>query len=294
MSLASPLAGPEDPEPRWQEQELSLAGDVRVPVKDDPYSDRVRCDHPEVADGAALGRALLGLAEACGRGRVVVLCRTPLESGLRGVGFTREARMPGFYRGTGACCVMGAGPDSARIEAEESADVRKVDGLVLRKASAPTPPLDAGPTRRATEADAPGIAELIAETFASYPTPSGDPGYIAADLRSGTPYRVVEEGGRVVACASADRVESARTAEITDCATRPECRGRGLMKALIAGLMDDLREIGYPTAFTLSRAVIPGVNLAFQHVGFRWRGRMVRSCRIGSGLEDMNVWSRRL
>jgi len=104
----------------------------------------------------------------------------------------------------------------------------------------------------------------------------------------------VREGGVVVACASADPVADARTAELTDCATRPDQRGRGLMQAILGDLMDDLRAMDYPTAFTLARARIPGVNLAFQRLGFDLQGTMVQSCRIGDGLEDMNVWSRRL
>ncbi len=113
-------------------------------------------------------------------------------------------------------------------------------------------------------------------------------------MESGTPFRMVTEGDEVVACASADLVAEAQTAELTDCATLPSARGRGLMQGLLADLCDDLRDLGYPTAFTLARAAVPGVNLAFARLGFRLRGRMLRSCRIGQGLEDMNVWSKDL
>jgi hypothetical protein len=44
----------------------------------------------------------------------------------------------------------------------------------------------------------------------------------------------------------------------------------------------------------LARARIPGINLAFQRLGFALRGCMPQSCRIGEGLEDMHVWSRAL
>ena len=60
---------------------------------------------------------------------------------------------------------------------------------------------------------------------------------------------------------------------------------------VLAGLAD-LRALGYPTAFTLARAAIPGVNLAFQRLDFQLRGTMPQSCRIGEGIEDMNIWSR--
>ena len=66
------------------------------------------------------------------------------------------------------------------------------------------------------------------------------------------------------------------------------------MQALLGDLMDDLRGMDYPTAFTLARATVPGVNMAFARLGFRFRGTMPRSCRIGEGIEDMNIWSRSL
>ena len=66
------------------------------------------------------------------------------------------------------------------------------------------------------------------------------------------------------------------------------------MQAILSDLTDDLRAMEYLTAFTLARAAIPGVNLAFERLGFKYRGTMQQSCRIGTGLEDMNVWSRYL
>jgi putative beta-lysine N-acetyltransferase len=165
---------------------------------------------------------------------------------------------------------------------------------VLEAKGDPMPPPEGIETRRATLADAPALAELLGETFEHYPTPSNDPEYVAQQLRDGTPFRVVEDGEQIVACASADLLRDARTAELTDCATRPQARGQGLMRRLLADLMDDLRDLGYPTAFTLARARIPGVNVAFSRLGFELRGTMLQSCRIGDGLEDMNVWSRAL
>jgi hypothetical protein len=50
----------------------------------------------------------------------------------------------------------------------------------------------------------------------------------------------------------------------------------------------------YRTAFTLARANVAGVNLAFERLSFTHAGIMTQSCRIGSGLEDMNIWTRTL
>ena len=151
----------------------------------------------------------------------------------------------------------------------------------------------AASTEIASVDDASEIAQLLDATFDDYPTPMQE-AYVAQQIEDGNVFRVVRERGEIVSCASADMVAEAMTAELTDCATRPTHRGRGFMRALLQDLMGDLRGLDYPTAFTLARAAVPGVNIAFQRCGFTLRGQMAQSCRIGDGLEDMNVWSRSL
>ncbi|WP_165703588.1 GNAT family N-acetyltransferase [Enhygromyxa salina] len=280
---------------------LKVAGASSVHARDDVYSDRIRCDHPGSPRGASLGRSLLAAAEQLDRGRVVAFVRPQVEDGLKQVGFEREGLIPGFYAGEVACAVMGAYPDANRGDLAHPREVAEVKALLAaheaKVTAAAEPPAPARPrieTHRATVEDAPAIAALLDETFSAYPTPSGDPEYVAAAIADGTPFRLVEDDGRVVACASADLILDARTAELTDCATRPSHRGRGLMQNVLLDLMDDLRALEYPTAFTLARARIPGVNLAFARLGFSFNGTMRQSCRIGSGIEDMNIMSRRL
>lgn len=282
-----------DPRPRGYDLAVQLRSGEQVEARIDTYSDRLRCDHPAVDDGAALADALKSAAREADRGRVVVLAAAELAPELRAADFHHEGTIPGFYAGEGDCAVLGFALDDARGEAGFAADVAAVDALI--EDYAPTPrPRPAVQTERAGADDAPALAALIDSTFAQYPTPSGRPEYLARAIEDGIPFRLVREAGEVIACASADLVPEARTAELTDCATRPEHRGRGLMQAILGDLMDDLRALDYPTAFTLARARIAGVNLGFKRLGFVYRGRMHRSCRIGGGLEDMNIWSRRL
>ncbi|MBN2798854.1 MAG: GNAT family N-acetyltransferase [Deltaproteobacteria bacterium] len=268
----------------------TLAGRPLV-FRDDPYSQRVRCDHPQVSDGALLGERLLGEAEERGRPRVVVLAAARLAEGLTSAGLWEEARMPGYYRGEEDCVVLGGAPHGA-IGLADPEGVARVDALL------PGYPVDGSApdlvSLRAAPEHAPLVAALVAEAFRYYPTPTGDPAYVRDQVEAGVPFRLLMDGGQPVAVASADLDRAALTAEITDCVVLPSHRRQGLMRALIRDLMGDLRGMDYPTAFTLARAVVPGINLAFRGMGFAYRGRMLRSCRIGDGLEDMNVWSRRL
>ncbi len=286
------LPAPTDPTPRSTPLTLTMAGDQTVTVRNDGYSDRIRCDHPKVTNGKALGEALLASARRHRRGRVVILASSTLRAGLEEAGMVFEANMPGFYRGQWDCSVLGYALDPKRATSSDREAVAYVDKLVME--NPPAKPRPRIKTIRALPEHATDLAELIAATFEHYPTPSGVPAYIEAQIREGVPFRFVKLDGRMVACASADLVREAKTAELTDCSTRPDQRGGGFMQAILNDLMQDMREMGHPTAFTLARACIPGVNLAFLRLGFELRGRMIRSCRIGSGMEDMNVWSRRL
>jgi len=300
-STLDQLPATDDPTPRVAPVPLDLPRPTAsaitpaapVVAKDDFYSDRIRCDHPVGVEGERLAEALLSEAESRDRGRVMVMAGADVATGLERGGLDCEAVIPGFYRGAADCVVMGAWPDPERAELADPEAAELVRELVEEKPATPKPrpPVD---TRLATPQDADAIAELLADTFPTYPTPSGDPEYVEAQLEEGTPFRLVEDDDDLVACASADLTPQARTAELTDCATRPSHRGNGYMQAILTDLMDDLRERDYPTAFTLARARVPGMNLAFHRLGFSLHGTMVRSCRIGDGIEDMNVWSTRL
>lgn len=296
MIKDTPLLSPysaADPRPRGFDVRLDLRSGEQVEARVDTFSDRLRCDHPPIQDAQGLAQALKQTADITGRGRIVVLAHSELAPELQAAEFFREGRIPGFYSGRDDCVVLGYAVDAARGEPGFAKDVAQVDAIIENYTPRPRarPAIE---TERATVEDAPILASLIDETFSQYPTPSGRPRYIAKAIEDGIPFRLVRENGKAVACASADLVPEARTAELTDCATRPDQRGRGLMQAILSDLMDDLREMDYPTAFTLARARVPGVNLGFKRLGFEYNGRMHRSCRIGDGLEDMNIWSRRL
>jgi putative beta-lysine N-acetyltransferase len=262
---------------------VELPDGTSVRFRDEEYSDRIRCDHPEVGDGEALGAVLRAEASRRGRGRIVALVRTNTVAGLKSLGYRLEAVMRGFYAGRDDCFVLGDYPDPGRA--------RLNGGLVTQFRRGRSPKARVS-SRRATRDDAPQIAALIGEAFEHYPTPSDQPEYIAKLIDQGIPFRIVGEAADLAACASADLVPDARTAEITDCVTSPEHRGKGIMQSLILDLLGDLQSMDYPTAFTLARAIEPGMNKAFFNTGFLFRGTMPKSCRIGGGIEDINVWSR--
>ncbi len=147
----------------------------------------------------------------------------------------------------------------------------------------------------ATEDDIPGLVILYSHVFESYPSPLTMPDFLLSTMRRNLVYAVIKDGdGNIVSAASADLDTKHRNAEMTDCATFPSERGKGLMRILLVRLEDELRRRGIRCAYTLARATAPGMNKVFYDLTYEYCGRLINNCDISGGFEDINIWSKRL
>ena len=103
-------------------------------------------------------------------------------------------------------------------------------------------------------------------------------------------FKVAIENDNIISIASADMDKCNMNAEITDCATYPEHRGRGILKNLISELEQELFQNGFKTLYSLSRAINPGINKALANLNYKYCGRLVNNCHICGNFEDMNIW----
>lgn len=273
---------------------------VRLPsgtarVVDDDISQRLRCDHPHGVDGEALAGVLKEECLHRGRSRAMVLAPPATASGLRRGGFDVESTIPGLYADGEDCSVMGWSAESERAEPNPFSD-RVLEVVLAQPAVVPDSDLPEGwQCRPAVEGDAAQVTDLLAHVFDRYPTPIDSPAHLLGELAEGVPFQVVTDaGGRVMGSVAASPHEDGAAAELTHFAVHPDANPLTLLPILFQCVLDDLRARGCGTAFAFARAVAPEVNLAFRQLGFRFGGRCPRSCRIGTGLEDMNTWSRTL
>lgn len=293
---------------------LKLGNNI-VTIFNDEHSDRVRCDHPNTSQGKAIAFFLTGAAHCLGRTKVLTMVEEKVAAELIEQGFRLAGTMPGFYRGKSGCSVLTYNLDEDRLQMANPKEDARV-GAILDKTNALNDSdiredfcllgdenlIEGSDNNQQPEQktilampdDAERIAQLIDKTFFDYPTPSHDPAYVRSQIESGVPFRYIEDDGKMVACASAELVPDALTAELTDCATLPEYRKKGYMQALLSHLMWDLKQKEYCSAFTYARARVPGINILFKKLGFQFCGSIHKSCRIGEGLEDMNMWIRPL
>lgn len=271
-------------------------------MRNDETSDRIRCDFPSIC-GTQLADTLIQRAEEWNRGKIISIVTESHAHDLQKSGFRLAAQMPKAYEGCKDIFIMSYNRDEDRLHLANPKEVSKVESLLETVALPEDASLEqlclkvaVGLVEESGKKDSGQISQLIAETFPEYPTPSSESAYIQKYIEEGNPFHGIrDKDRRLVACASADLFPQARTAELTDCATLPEYRGQGYMRALLVSLMKRLsHRQHYPTAFTMARARIPGINILFKQLGFQFCGRLSRSCLIGDGLEDMNIWARQL
>lgn len=146
----------------------------------------------------------------------------------------------------------------------------------------------------AREKDVDGMLALYQQVFKTYPSPLKYREYLRAVLHRDAIFRVIRRGDRVLSVASAELDRGHQAAELTDCATHPDERGKGLMGAILHALEGDLRRRGYRCAYTMARARSYGMNAAFHALGYEFNGRMVNNCDIYGSFEDMNLWVKNL
>jgi putative beta-lysine N-acetyltransferase len=260
---------------------------------DDPRNHRIRlvgCGE----DAAATANAVVEMARSRGYGKIWGFVAPDEWNALRKLGFRREGMLDGFLpdrHGVGIARYLH--PDRAR-----SARLAEEDAIVEQAlAAGPRPPTTLDPAftvRLATPEDCDQISRLLTTVFESYPTPIETGADILRAMAQEVHFALAEHQGRLVSVASADVDREHRVAEMTDCATLPEYRGRGLMQALLSAIEGEMRALELRGLFTLARATSVGINIAFARLGYRFRGRFINNCHIAGGWEDMNIWSKPL
>ncbi|WP_202078622.1 putative beta-lysine N-acetyltransferase [Caldalkalibacillus salinus] len=148
--------------------------------------------------------------------------------------------------------------------------------------------------RPANEDDAEAMASLYDQVFQTYPTPMNDPSFVAKMMNDEVYFTIVEHNGELISSCSADVMKKYKAAEMTDCATLPEHRGKGLLSHQFTHLEKRMEEKGVNTLFSYTRAVSIGMNLINARNGYTFRGRLIQNSHISGRLEDMNIWVKTL
>lgn len=254
----------------------------------DYTSERLWVFDYRVRDYDAFVECLDRRARAKGFGKIIIPTRESDAAAMAAAGFVSEGRAEGFFRGETAYFLV----RYLRPERRESPLLKEeLETLaeILRRPQTP-PPAGEFTLRTAEPADIPELAGLFGTVFRSYPTPIDDPEYLALTMRLGTFYQVAEHEGRIVGAAAAEVNPAHQHAEMTDFATHPDFRGRGLASHLLAALEQVCAARGFPCLWSLSRAGSYGMNLVFHRLGYRHGGTLINNAHIGGRFEDLHLW----
>ena len=208
-------------------------------------------------------------------------------------GYRQEASIPGFYQGKEAALFLGKYIDPSRAWADNNDVLSEVLALAQEKAEsgqadcALSPGLDLVSCR---PEQAEEISRIYKTLFPSYPFPIHDPEYLRQTIRSHIEYFGVAKDRKLIAISSSEMDLKGFNVEMTDFATLPEYRGGGLARCLLQKMEKSMAERKMRTAYTIARAVSPGMNITFARMGYKYSGTLINNTQISGTIESMNIW----
>jgi putative beta-lysine N-acetyltransferase len=232
-------------------------------------------------------------ALACREGYSKIFAKVPVSvsQDFLDNGYRAEARVPQLYQGREEGVLLGKFLCSERLVERKPELVRDVLAKAAVQDDEGSQALPEGvELRPLNESDVEVAATVYKEVFASYPFPIHDPRYLRDTMRCNVRYFGAWHKGRLAALASAEMDRGARHAEMTDFATLPSFRGKGLARILLTRMEHAVREDGIRTAFTIARAYSYGMNITFARTGYRFGGTLRNNTQICGQQESMNVW----
>ncbi|KAB2952691.1 putative beta-lysine N-acetyltransferase [Heliorestis acidaminivorans] len=215
---------------------------------------------------------------------------------LHEVGFVQEGKIPGFFRGQDALCYAYF-VDKERSNSPYIIEEQRIleQAMAISEPGKTEAPLPLGFTLRPLgKEDIMNLVSLYRGVFESYPSPLFDPHYIKDIMNTHVFFVGVFEKGQLLAAGSAEMDLEHRNAEVTDLATKPEARGRGLSGSIIKALEVIMLNRNIACLYSLVRAGEPGANRGLFKLGYQYQGKHINNCHIDGRYENMNIWTKML
>ncbi|MCO5141906.1 MAG: putative beta-lysine N-acetyltransferase [Oligoflexia bacterium] len=261
----------------------------------DQYNQRIKILKYKAEDFQAMIMAIRWIAEANGFDKIICMAsRSDWQKFLR-FGYVLEAMIKYYLNGDDAY-VMSKFRSQERLSSgslmEEMLLIEKI--LNDSEQHVQTPLKENFRVRMAKPDDVPKLISLYQEIFETYPSPLIHSSYFEMVFQKDSIFAVCEDNGVIVSAASAELNHDYLSAELTDCATRKQVRGHGIMTHILQFLEVELQKRNYICSYTMARARSFGMNNVFYRMGYEFLGRLVNNCDIYGAYEDMNIWARRL
>ncbi len=255
-----------------------------------PLNDRVYLMKLDTRDLPWIVEELQGLARS--KGLTKICAKVPMQAGSHFLsrGFVLEARVPSLFWGREDGLFLARFLEEWRSRPGQSAwgwapghngPSGPRDGA-SRPSGAPVIKMGLDRVQ--------DIAGVFQSSFSAYPFPVDDPVYLTESLQTNVSFFGIEIQGRIAALASSEMTGEAGHVEMTDFITLPAYRGQGLATVLLRAMEQDMKGLGFRTAFSIVRAGSAGMNATFARQGYTWGGRLIQNTCFNGVLEDMNIW----
>jgi beta-lysine N6-acetyltransferase len=265
-------------------------------VQHGSHNDRIYLMRLNDADPYRLIITLEDLARQKGYGKIFARIPAPTWQAFQSSGYIKEAAVPGLFNGrTDGFFVAKYVSVTRKIVPDAE---KHLEGITA-PGGAPSNGYPGtgrnGPEIKVCQpADAEEIGRLYRQVFETYPFPIYRPAYLKRMMKEWVRYFGIRIEGRSIAVAAAEIHQRDQNAEMTDFATLPCWRGKGLAGGLLRHMDAYVRTIGIKTAFTIARAASPGMNTVFRKNGYRFAGLLRNNTQISGKIESMNVWYKQL
>ncbi|WP_163336405.1 putative beta-lysine N-acetyltransferase [Desulfopila sp. IMCC35008] len=261
-------------------------------VQHGPHNNRVYVLRLAADRTGVLLPQLEQLAKTNGYGKIFAKIPSTSRQQFLSAGYIKEADIPLFYSGKTACCFVSKFFFDRQRTDEDFTNLLRIikHGKTEIKGNAGSIPQF--PVELCTTADAEELSIFYRNLFESYPFPVFDAVYLHQTMRQNVQYYCIREEKKIVAAAAIESNEADKYAEMTDFATIPSWRGKGLAACLLRHMDQVACSSGILTAFTIARATSYGMNRVFQNCGYTYSGLLINNTQIGGSIQSMTVWYR--
>ena len=224
-------------------------------------------------------------------GKVICICDSKTVEIFTEAGFEVEGKIDGFFKGQDGFYLSYFISSDRKICSNFSKKELLVKQcLAVKNTFTRRSENSKYSIRNANETDIKEMVKLFSTVFSTYPSPVYDEEFIKKTMEENVLYKVAVYEGKIIGIASADMDKENLNAEMTDCATYPDYRGKGVLSNIIYSLELDLRNKGFITLYSIARAINPSINYVLSKQNYKYTGRLINNCNICGTFEDMNIW----
>ena len=266
-------------------------------VQHGPYNRRVYLMKLHAQDVLHILPALDRLAHDNHYEKILVKVPSESKAAFEKQDYIQEAVIPEYFNNREHAFFMCKYLSSSRRQLFEHQEIRNILSLAKQQGQLPSKEKSTQflNIRICGPEDADEMSRVFKSVFKTYPFPIFDADYLSTVMiNKQTRYFCIENDRKIVGIAASEIDSDHSGVEMTDFATLPEYRGKGFAGCLLEKMERAMKGQGMKTAFSIARALSPGMNILFDRKGYTFGGTLVNNTNISGRIESMNVWHKLL